>query len=78
MLSTGDGPVVLEVSDTFGAQLDATTGDGRVSVSGVSFSGDTEGRRHRSAHGRIGNGGATISIHSGDGSITVRRADGAG
>ena len=75
-LATGDGSVVLEVPDTFGAELDATTGDWRVRVSGLSFSGETEGRRRSRAHGRIGNGGATITIRSGDGLITVRRADG--
>lgn len=74
-LSTGDGSVVLEVPDNFGAELDATTGDGRVHVSGLAFSGDTEGRRRSRAHGRIGNGGANITIRSGDGSITVRRTD---
>lgn len=75
-LSTGDGSVVLEVPDSFGANLDATTGDGRVHVSGLAFSGDTEGRHRSRARGRIGNGGANITIRSGDGSITVRRADG--
>ena len=74
-LSTGDGSVVLEVPDSFGAELDAATGDGRVHVSGLAFSGDTGGRRRSRAHGRIGNGGANITIRSGDGSITVRRAD---
>lgn len=73
-LSTGDGSVVLEVADGFGAELDATTGDGRVDVRGVPFSGSSHNRGV--ARGRIGNGGGKITIRSGDGSIVVRAADG--
>ena len=74
-IATGDGSVVLEVPENFGAELDASTGDGRVVVSGVAFSGD-RGRRERGpARGRLGNGGPRISIHSGDGSISVRSTD---
>lgn len=73
-MSTGDGSVVLEVPDGFGAELDASTGDGRVRVSDVAFSGSTDSRHRRSAQGRIGQGGPRITIHSGDGSISVRRS----
>lgn len=74
-LSTGDGAVVLEVPDGFGAELDVETGDGRVSVRDVSFSSSGDSRDRRSARGRIGSGGPRITIRSGDGSITVRGAD---
>jgi hypothetical protein len=73
-VTTGDGSILLELPDGFGADLDASTGDGRVSVSELPFSGSTEGRRHRVARGRIGPGGPSLRVHSGDGSITVRRA----
>jgi DUF4097 and DUF4098 domain-containing protein YvlB len=76
-MSTGDGSVVLEVPEDFNANLDATTGDGRVDVRDVPFSGDTDeraSRRQGIARGQIGSGGARITIRSGDGSITVRRA----
>ena len=74
-LSTGDGSVVLEIADGFGAELDATTGDGRVDVRGVSFSGTSSTHNRGVARGRIGNGGGRITIRSGDGSIVVRTAD---
>lgn len=74
-MTTGDGSIVLEVPDGFSADLDATTGDGRVDVRDVPFSGDSDSRRRSVARGRIGNGGALIRMRSGDGSITVRRAD---
>ena len=71
-LATGDGSVLLEVPDGFGAELDAATGDGRVRVQDVPFSGPS-GRSDRGvARGRIGNGGGPVNIRSGDGSITVR------
>jgi len=73
-LSTGDGSVVLEVPDGFGAELDATTGDGHVDVRDVQFDRTSSGERSRSVRGRIGNGGSKITIRSGDGSIVVRRA----
>ena len=76
-LATGDGSVLLEVPEGFGAELDASTGDGRVEVRDVPFSGETDGRDRSSARGRIGNGGANISIRSGDGVITIRRGSAA-
>jgi DUF4097 and DUF4098 domain-containing protein YvlB len=69
---TGDGSVTLEVPDGFAADLDATTGDGRVEVRDVPFSGSRESRRRGSAHGRIGDGGPQVTIHTGDGSIVIR------
>ncbi|MGC4083609.1 MAG: DUF4097 family beta strand repeat-containing protein [Vicinamibacterales bacterium] len=77
-VDTGDGTVVLEVPDRFDAELYAATGDGRVRVSGVDFVSDGDDSRHRTeARGRLGQGGARITLRSGDGTITVRRADGA-
>lgn len=68
---TGDGSVTLTLPESLNAELDASTGDGRVNVSGFHFSSE-EPRRRRSVHGRINSGGGTISIRSGDGSISVR------
>lgn len=74
-ISTGDGAVVLEVPEGFGAELDASTGDGRVAIDNVPFSSASQSRERRSARGRIGDGGAGIRIRTGDGSIVVRRGD---
>lgn len=73
-VATGDGTVVLEVPDNFGAELDALTGDGRVRVDGVPFSGELDRHDKSRARGRLGAGGARITIRSGDGGITVRRS----
>lgn len=74
-VATGDGTVVLEVPETFGAELDAMTGDGRVRVDGVAFSGETDRDDRSRAQGRLGQGGARVTIRSGDGGITIRRAE---
>lgn len=76
-LVTGDGSVLLEVPEGFGAELDATTGDGRVEVRDVPFSGRSDRSDRGSARGRIGGGGPSVSIRSGDGAITIRRSGGA-
>ncbi|MGE3958248.1 MAG: DUF4097 family beta strand repeat-containing protein [Vicinamibacterales bacterium] len=73
-LVTGDGSVLLEVPEGFGAELHAATGDGRIHVDGVAFASSRPDER-RVAEGRLGGGGPRVTIRSGDGSITVRRAD---
>ena len=75
-LATGDGSVVVEVPDGFSAELDATTGDGRVEVEDLAFERTSGESSRRIARGRLGNGGPRITIRSGDGSITVRRFSG--
>lgn len=76
-LVTDDGSVLLEVPEGFGAELDATTGDGRVEVRDVPFSGDSDRSERGTAPGRLGSGGPNVSIRSGDGVITIRRSAGA-
>lgn len=73
-VATGDGSVVLEVPDGFNADLDASTGDGRVRVDGVAFAEGPSERERRTLRGKLGEGGPMVTIRSGDGSITVRRA----
>ena len=75
-MSTGDGSVVVEVPEGFGAELVASTGDGRVAVHDLTFTGASERGDRGSASGRLGNGGGQLSIRTGDGSITVRKASG--
>jgi DUF4097 and DUF4098 domain-containing protein YvlB len=70
-ISTGDGPVTLELPDQFDAELDAHTGDGRVSVQRELS--DTIESSKRSIRGRLGQGGQALRLRTGDGSITLRR-----
>ena len=71
-ISTGDGSVTLEIPDGFNAELDAHTGDGGVHVSGITLSNVTGEIRRNSVRGRIGSGGRTIRVRTGDGSITIK------
>ena len=73
-ITTGDGSVVLEVPDGFGAELDAHTGDGAIEVRDVSLSNVTGRISRTTVRGRLGNGGSTVRVRTGDGSITLRRS----
>ena len=79
-LSTGDGSVSIELPAGFGAELDAHTGDGGVHVEGVAVSNVNGELRKDSVRGRIGAGGGSLRIRTGDGSITLRsvRSSGSG
>jgi hypothetical protein len=64
----------MRVPTGFSAEVDASTGDGTVRVDGISGeprSGDDSERRR--VVGRLGSGGATLQLRSGDGSIEVSR-----
>jgi Toastrack DUF4097 len=76
-VSTGDGAVLLVLPAMFDAVLDARTSGGRIHAEGLP---STEGAGERdrrddseSLRAEIGAGGHRLRIHTGDGSITVRR-----
>jgi DUF4097 and DUF4098 domain-containing protein YvlB len=73
-ITTGDGSVTLEIPDGFGAELDAHTGDGGISTRDVTLSNVTGKIGRNSLRGRLGNGGHTLRVRTGDGSITLMRA----
>ena len=72
-ISTGDGSVTLELPEGFGAELDAHTGDGSISMHDVSVSHVTGRIARHTVRGQLGAGGRPLRIRSGDGSITLRR-----
>ena len=76
-LSTGDGSLVLYVSDGLGADVDAQTRDGSVKLdSGLTFErGDGE-RSRTTLRGRLGGGGPRLVMRTGDGTIRLRRMAG--
>ena len=70
-ISTGDGSIVFRVPASFDAEIDATSGDGRVrgEVTGLEHEEMENGRE--SLKGRLGSGGHRVTLRSGDGSIRV-------
>lgn len=69
--STGNGAVTLRLPEGFGAELDASTGNGSVTSD---FPVRVTGRMDRSRlRGTLGNGGARLSISSGNGDVEIRR-----
>lgn len=70
-LRSGDGSILLRLPEDFGAELEATTGDGAVNVD---FPITTTGRiRESRIRGRLNGGGGFLDLHTGDGSIRVAR-----
>jgi hypothetical protein len=72
-IETGDGAVTVELPVQFGAELDARSNDGRVTVNGFELSGATRDREDREIRGRIGSGGSRLTVRTGDGGIMVRK-----
>jgi DUF4097 and DUF4098 domain-containing protein YvlB len=72
---TGDGSVVVELPEGFGAELDAETGDGSVK-SELTIAGANPADRNRDEQrrlrGRLGAGGKVLKLRTSDGSIRLR------
>ncbi len=70
-LESGDGSVTLEVPDGFAADVDLHTGDGHIDLD---MPITTEGKiRENEVHGKLNGGGNLLTIHTGDGSIRLRK-----
>ena len=68
-LKSGDGNLSLRVPGGFRANLEARTGDGRITVDfPVTVSGSFD---EKSMSAKINGGGPTVSMITGDGSIRV-------
>ena len=76
-MTTGDGGVSLYLPADFGAELDAHTGDGAIrnelDVASEAGGRDRDGERERrTLKGRLGAGGRTLRIRTGDGSVRLK------
>jgi hypothetical protein len=73
-MRAGDGSIHLQLPADFSADLDALTGDGSIDFDmPIQMTGRVGGK---TVHGRIGNGGAVLNLHTGDGSIRVDKLQG--
>jgi DUF4097 and DUF4098 domain-containing protein YvlB len=74
-ITTGDGGIALYLPEDFAADLDARTGDGSIANELPIAEADSGGGEHRRAlKGRLGNGGKTLRLRTGDGGIRLRRS----
>jgi DUF4097 and DUF4098 domain-containing protein YvlB len=68
-LHSGDGSITLRLPEGLGAELDAQTGDGSISIDkSLGVSGTI---REHSVRGPLGPGGPPLKIYTGDGSIRL-------
>jgi len=71
-LESGDGSVTLEVPENLAADVDLHTGDGHIDLD---MPVTTTGKiRENEVRGKLNGGGNLLVIHTGDGSIRLRRA----
>jgi hypothetical protein len=70
-ITTGDGSVRMSLPSTVNAELDASTGDGGIEASDFGLRA-TENARNE-LRGRLGSGGPTLKVRTGDGAITVAK-----
>lgn len=71
-LESGDGAVTLEVPENLAADVDLHTGDGHIDLDmPVTTSGKI---RENEVHGKLNGGGNLLIIHTGDGSIHLRKS----
>ncbi len=71
-LETGDGSVTLEVPENLAADVDLHTGDGHIDLD---MPVTTAGKiRENEIHGKLNGGGNLLVIHTGDGSIRLRKS----
>jgi len=71
-MTTGDGGVSVYLPSDFAAELDAHTGDGAIrNELDIERSGGDE-RARRTLKGRLGSGGRTLRIRTGDGSVRLK------
>jgi Toastrack DUF4097 len=70
-LETGDGSVTLEMPENLSADVDLHTGDGHIDLE---MPVTTEGKvRENEVRGKLNGGGKPLVIHTGDGSIRLRK-----
>ena len=74
-ITTGDGGVRLRLPSGLNADVDAHTGDGAITMTGIEVmtpqrSPESQARPHN-VRGRIGQGGEMLTVRTGDGSIDV-------
>jgi DUF4097 and DUF4098 domain-containing protein YvlB len=71
-LESGNGSVTLEVPENLAADLDLHTGDGHIDLD---MQITTEGKiREGEVRGKLNGGGNLLVIHTGDGSIRLRKS----
>jgi len=71
-ISTGDGGVNVSVPSDFSAELDAHSSGGSVRSEFKVDSDSDDRESRRTLRGRIGSGGKTLKIRTGDGSIRIK------
>lgn len=71
-ITTGDGSVTLYLPPDLSAELDAHTGDGRITNELDVEKAERDDKLRRTLRGRIGSGGKLLRVRTGDGAIRLK------
>jgi hypothetical protein len=72
-ITTGDGALLVELPAGFAAEVDAHSGDGGITVDGLTVAGARTDREDRDElRGTLGAGGRALRLRTGDGSIRLK------
>jgi hypothetical protein len=72
-IGTGDGSITLRLPNALDAEIDAHTGDGGVNATGISGVAERSEEERGTLRARVGKGGRTLRLRSGDGAINISR-----
>jgi hypothetical protein len=73
-VESGDGAMTVRLPGAFNAEVDAFSGDGRITIDGIgNATSSDDDDRPAQIRTRLGSGGATLRLRTGDGPITVNR-----
>jgi hypothetical protein len=73
-VETGDGAITVRLPGAFSAEVDAFSGDGRITIAGVgNATSSDDNDQPAQIRTRLGSGGSTLRLRTGDGPIRVDR-----
>ena len=72
-ISTSNGEITVYINPSLHADIDMTTSNGHISVTGVTLNFTISEEKHKA--GVLGDGGNTLDIHTSNGNINLRRLE---
>lgn len=72
-ISTSNGGITVYINSSLNADIDMTTSNGQIAISGISLNMTISEEKHKV--GELGDGGNTLDIHTSNGNINLRKLE---